>query len=157
VDISKLLREVLALYARKLNFKQISLRFESGDDTKIVGYPGEIRQIFANLVANAIDALSNQGHLRIGVSKTYSHDGSRQPGIRITFLDDGNGIAAADRKRIFEPFFTTKKDVGTGLGLWLTLNLVTKHRGSLHVRSGVRNGKTWTAFSVFLPILSPKN
>jgi signal transduction histidine kinase len=54
-------------------------------------------------------------------------------------------------KKIFEPFYTTKKDVGTGLGLWLTLGLVKKHHGSLRVRSSIRPGKTWTAFSVFLP------
>jgi two-component system CheB/CheR fusion protein len=116
-----------------------------------MGYPGEIRQIFANLLSNAIEALSDEGNLAIRVSKVHERDGIRSEGVRITFLDDGTGIPPGERKKIFEPFYTTKKDVGTGLGLWLTLQLVEKHRGELKLRSSVVPGRTWTAFSVFLP------
>lgn len=151
VNISKVLEEVLALYARKINFKKISLQPDFGDNIEIAGYPGEIRQIFANLIANAIEALPSEGSLRIRASRAQSRDGSSRPGVRVTFLDDGSGIALAHRTRIFEPFFTTKKDVGTGLGLWLTLGLVEKHHGSIRVRSNTQPGKTSTAFSVFLP------
>jgi PAS domain S-box-containing protein len=151
VDISQILEEVLSLYARKLHFKRIMLRPDYGDGIKIMGYPGEIRQIFANLIANAIEALSEDGFLAIRASKAQSPNGDSRPGVRVTFLDNGSGIAPAHRKKIFEPFYTTKKDVGTGLGLWLTRNLVLKHHGSLLVRSSVRPGRTWTAFSVFLP------
>lgn len=151
VDIAEVLEEVLQLYERKLHFKKISLRTDRQSGVKIKGYPGEIRQIFANLIANAIEALSEEGSLTIRSSKVRSWNGSRQQGVRITFLDNGSGISPANKKKIFEPFYTTKKDVGTGLGLWLTLNLVTKHQGSLRVRSGVQPGRTWTAFSIFLP------
>ena len=151
MDISEVLEEVLALYARKLKFKNITLRPEYGSGIEVLGYPGELRQIFANLVANAIEALSENGTLTIRASKARSRDGSDQPGVRITFLDNGTGIAPAQRKKIFEPFYTTKKDVGTGLGLWLTLGLVEKHHGSLRLRSSIEPGATWTAFSVFLP------
>jgi PAS domain S-box-containing protein len=151
VCISEVLEEVLALYARKLQFKRISLTCDHGAAHEIFGYPGEIRQIFANLIANAIEAVSEEGSLRIRASKARSRGANDQLGVRITFLDTGSGIAPMDRKRIFEPFYTTKKDVGTGLGLWLTLALIEKHHGSLQVRSSVRPGKTWTAFSVFLP------
>jgi PAS domain S-box-containing protein len=151
VNISHVLEEVLALYARKLQFKRISLTFDNSKGIEIFGYPGEIRQIFANLIANAIEALPEEGKLCIRATETESLDGNRQRGVRITFLDNGSGIPPADRKRIFEPFFTTKKDVGTGLGLWLTLGLVEKHHGSLRVRSSVHPGRSWTAFSVFLP------
>ncbi len=151
VDVSQVLEEVLGLYMRKLNFKKIVLRPDYGNGIKIVGYPGEVRQIFANLIANAIEALSVEGCLTIRVSRARAADNSRRQGVRITFLDNGSGIAPEDRKRIFEPFYTTKKDVGTGLGLWLTLGLVNKHHGSLRLRSSFQPGKTWTAFSVFLP------
>ncbi len=151
VNISEVLEEVLALYGRKLQFKRISLKTDFGPDTEIFGYPGEIRQIFANLIANAIEALPVEGKLVVGASSAVSRNGSRQNGVRITFLDTGPGIAPSVRGKIFEPFYTTKKDVGTGLGLWLTIGLVEKHNGSLRVRSSVRPGKTWTAFSVFLP------
>jgi PAS domain S-box-containing protein len=151
VNISEVLEEVLALYARKLEFKKISLRSDYGAGIEIFGYPGEIRQIFANLIANAIEALPGEGTLAVRASGAKSWNGNDRQGVRITFLDTGSGIAPGDRRRIFEPFYTTKKDVGTGLGLWLTLDLVEKHRGSLRLRSSVKPGQTWTAFSVFLP------
>ncbi|HEY4740316.1 MAG TPA: ATP-binding protein [Candidatus Acidoferrales bacterium] len=151
VNISEVLKEVLALYSRKLGFKKIVLRPEYGDDIKILGFPGEIRQIFANLTSNAIEALSEGGSLVIRASKSCTRNGSVRQGVRVTFLDNGTGIALENRKRIFEPFYTTKKDVGTGLGLWLTLGLIKKHQGLLNLRSSVQPGKTWTAFSVFLP------
>jgi PAS domain S-box-containing protein len=151
VDICKVLSEVHALYTRKLQFKRISFQCECPEKLTIVGFPGEIRQVFANLIANAIDALSDEGHLLVRVSRITALNGTGRPGVRITFLDNGPGIPAEHRKKIFQPFYTTKKDVGTGLGLWLTQNLVNKHRGSLRVRSSTRPGQTWTAFSVFLP------
>jgi len=151
VNISEVLQEVLALYARKLQFKRISLEYAPGDGIEIFGFPGELRQVFANLVANAIEALPENGTLKIRVSKSRTRSDNGREGVRITFLDNGSGISAADRKKIFEPFYTTKKDVGTGLGLWLTLGLVEKHSGSLRVRSCVDPGRAWTAFSVFLP------
>jgi PAS domain S-box-containing protein len=155
IDIPRVLEEVLALYAGKLKFKNITLKPDYGNGIKIIGSPGEIRQIFANLVANAIDALSDNGCLTIRASK--ARDGLGRQGVRITFWDNGTGIPFASQKNIFKPFYTTKKDVGTGLGLWLTLGLVEKHQGSLRVRSSVQPGKTWTAFSVFLPGQGSKN
>ena len=150
VDVSTVLEEVLALYARKLEFKNIHVSLDYATCVEVEGYGGEIRQIFANLIANAIEAMSVDGVLRIRVHKVSAAVHGRA-GARITFLDNGIGIPAADRKRIFEPFYTTKKDVGTGLGLWLTQNLVQKHRGSIRVRSCAEPGRSWTAFSVFLP------
>jgi signal transduction histidine kinase len=151
VNISEVLEEVLALYARKLQFKKIALHSDYGAGVEILGYPGEIRQIFANLIANAIEALPEEGILTVRAVRATSLNGAGKPGVRITFLDTGSGIAPKDRRKIFEPFYTTKKDVGTGLGLWLTLGLVEKHNGSIRVRSSVQSGKTWTVFSVFLP------
>jgi PAS domain S-box-containing protein len=151
VNISEVLQEVLALYARKLQFKRISLVYDPSNAIEIFGFPGELRQIFANLIANAIEALPEKGTLKIRATGSKSPTDNGREGARITFLDNGSGICPADRKKIFEPFYTTKKDVGTGLGLWLTLGLVEKHGGSLRVRSCVDPGRTWTAFSVFLP------
>ena len=151
VNISEVLEEVLALYSRKLQFKKIALSCDYGNAIEILGYPGEIRQIFANLIANAIEALPEAGSLCIRASRANWPEGHHRPGARITFLDNGSGIPTAERKKIFEPFYTTRKDVGTGLGLWLTMGLVAKHRGALRLRSSVIPGRTWTAFSIFLP------
>jgi PAS domain S-box-containing protein len=151
IIVSEILREVLALYSRKIEFKRIALICDAGNEIEIVAFPGEVRQIFANLIANAIDALPEAGVLRIRVSNASRRVDIAERGVRITFLDNGTGILPSDRQKIFKPFYTTKKDTGTGLGLWLVHGLVEKHHGSLHVRSSIEPGKTWTAFSVFLP------
>ena len=72
--------------------------------------------------------------------------------MRVTIADSGPGIPGPLRARLFEPFFTTKRDVGTGLGLWVCKSIVDKHRGSIRVRSVETPGKSWSAFSVFLPL-----
>ena len=74
--------------------------------------------------------------------------------MRLTVCDNGPGIAPEVRKKLFEPFFTTKRDVGTGLGLWVSSNILRKHDGSIRLRSSVAPGKSWTVFSVFFPIES---
>ena len=71
--------------------------------------------------------------------------------MRVTIADNGVGIALENRHTIFEPFFTTKKDVGTGLGLWVAQEIVTKHGGALRVRSRTDDGRSGTVFTVFLP------
>jgi signal transduction histidine kinase len=79
-----------------------------------------------------------------------SHDCSGLYGVRITVADSGTGISPADRGKIFEPFYTTKKETGTGLGLWLSREIVQKQSGSIRVRSQ-QNG---TVFSLFIPAKS---
>lgn len=151
VDISSVLREVLALYSRKLHFKNIGVKERYFPGATILGYPGELRQIFANLIANAIEAMEDNGHLVIKASPVAKGSYGKGPGVRVSVMDDGCGIDSSQMKKIFEPFYTTKKDVGTGLGLWLTQNLVTKHNGHIQVRSRVDHGKRRTVFSAFLP------
>ncbi len=75
------------------------------------------------------------------------------PGMRVTVVDNGPGINPKLQARIFEPFFTTKKDVGTGLGLWVSRNLIEKHGGVVHLHSRITQGKSYTAFSIFLPMI----
>ena len=72
-------------------------------------------------------------------------------GARLTVCDNGPGISTETRKKLFEPFFTTKRDVGTGLGLWVSSNIVRKHEGTIKVRSSTEPGESWTVFSVFFP------
>jgi signal transduction histidine kinase len=71
--------------------------------------------------------------------------------VRLTVADSGPGIPRSVRSNLFQPFFTTKKDVGTGLGLWACQNIVHKHGGKISMRSNATPGRSWTAFSVFLP------
>jgi signal transduction histidine kinase len=91
------------------------------------------------------------GCLAIRVSQTRKWKNSLQPGVRITILDTGTGIQANARKSVFEPFFTTKADVGTGLGLWITKNIIEKHHGNIRFLSKTGPRDHGTAFSMFLP------
>jgi signal transduction histidine kinase len=150
-NIAEIIHEILELYSRKIQFKNIEVKERYTTDTKILGYPGELRQIFSNLVANAIEAMENNGHLTVKTSAVGHDPHGDAPGVRVSLMDDGCGIDQTQMTKIFEPFYTTKKDVGTGLGLWLTQNLVEKHHGYIRVRSRIESGKSWTVFSVFLP------
>ncbi len=151
LNVSIVLEEVLRLYMRKLNNKSIRIEKEYEETAEIRGFPGELRQVFSNLIANAIDAMSDRGSLRLRVERTQEWSNSRRSGVRVTIADTGHGIAPSDVLRIFEPFFTTKKDSGTGLGLWLSYNIIQKHGGSIRLRSRVAPGRCGTVFRIFLP------
>jgi signal transduction histidine kinase len=142
------------VFSARARNKQISIQTQIRRDPKLQGIPGEIRQLFANLLNNSIDAVPNRGRIVIRVSSARERSGAERDGVRLTVCDNGPGIALELRKKLFEPFFTTKKEVGTGLGLWVSTNVVRKHEGSIRVRSSMETGKSWTAFSVFLPLSS---
>jgi signal transduction histidine kinase len=124
----------------------VEKRYAPGEVVHAVA--GELRQVFANLVANAIDALPQTGRLVLRLAH-LERDGRR--GVLVTIADNGSGIAPEHRTSIFEPFFTTKKDVGTGLGLWVAQEIVSKYGGRIRVRSSVAPGLSGTVFSIFLP------
>jgi signal transduction histidine kinase len=142
------LEGILQVFAARLNNKNISLHKDIDPSSRVLGKAGELRQVFANLLSNSIDAVPSNGTIRIRIASATSR-GRR--GIRITFADDGPGIPYANRGKIFDPFFSTKGAVGTGLGLWVVKDLVSKHEGSVRVRSHNGSGPSWTVFSVFLP------
>ncbi|HEY6248857.1 MAG TPA: PAS domain S-box protein [Candidatus Angelobacter sp.] len=149
-DMRQIMDEVLDLYTRKIESRAITVQKEYQAHPEVAVFPGEIRKVFSNLIANAIDAIRGQGTITVRVRNSYSWNHSALPGARITVADSGTGINPADRHKIFEPFYTTKKDTGTGLGLWLSKDIVKKHGGSISVRSK----STGTVFSVFIPAKS---
>jgi len=151
VSISSTLDEVVSLYLPRLNAKNIQTEIEFTDDDMVQGFGGELRQLFSNLIANAIDALHAGGRLRVRVTRAHTWKNDRAAGIRIMVADNGSGIRSEDVSRIFEPFFTTHKSSGTGLGLWLSEGIVRKHGGWIRLRTCTREGRSGTAFSVFLP------
>jgi signal transduction histidine kinase len=108
-------------------------------------FDGELRQILNNLMGNALDAMRDGGRLRVRV-RTVAH------GVRITLADNGTGMSVATQARIFEPFFTTKGIMGTGLGLWITKDLVEKQEGTLRMHSREGHG---SVFTLFLPQREP--
>ncbi len=153
-DVAELLDSVLTLYRGKLSRNKIHVILEAEDCPPLVCYAGEIRQVLANVVGNAADAMPNGGTLRLRVRPVtdWRH---REPGVRLTISDTGHGMSAETRRHIYEPFFTTKGEIGTGLGLWVSAGIVEKHRGSVHVRSRMQPGKSGTTFTVILPYSGP--
>jgi PAS domain S-box-containing protein len=154
LTLEELVTPLVAVFSARARNKQVSIVTDIRENPTLVGIPGEIRQLFANLLNNSIDAVRDHGRILIRVSAAQEYGGQNRAGARLTVCDDGPGIAPEVRKKLFEPFFTTKRDVGTGLGLWVSSNILRKHDGSIRVRSSVTPGKSWTVFSVFLPLNS---
>ena len=99
-------------------------------------FPGELRQVFSNLVVNSVDALEKSGDkLCVHVFSSFDWTNHGQRGLRVTISDNGSGIPLDKRKQIFEPFYTTKGSKGTGIGLWVSLGIVKKHGGTMRFRS----------------------
>ena len=149
VNVSELLESVLKLFGNKLQNKNIRLEkyIEPGE---VRGRTGELRQVIANLVSNAIDAVAPNGNLKLQTTCVSSDAG---PAIQISVEDDGPGIDPQHMQHIFEPFYTTKKDVGTGLGLWVSRQIVERHGGSINA-SPSRNGHGGARFTVVLPAIA---
>jgi PAS domain S-box-containing protein len=151
VSLNDVLESVLVLFSPqvKQNHIVVERRFET--DRSVRGFPGELRQVFSNLVGNAIEATPAGGQLVLHTRESSMASDRSRRGIRVTVLDSGSGIPAGVRKNLFAPFYTTKGEKGTGLGLWISRGIVEKHEGTIHVSSTSRNGRSGTAFSVFLP------
>jgi len=148
VFFHELIENVLTIYRSKLLAYGISVDTQFNDLQKILVSRGEFIQIFSNLIANAIDAMPNGGVLHLSVRIVISSAGG---GIQTVIRDSGTGIQSEHLDRIFEPFFTTKGDLGTGIGLWVTKQLVEKRGGQISVTSNTAPGKSGTLVSLFVP------
>ena len=150
VRVAEMLDSVMFLYARRVMFKRIEIAREIDDSGTVIGYAGELRQVVSNLFANAVEACPPGGRLRLRAYRSREYFNSNKPGIRIVLADNGAGIGNDHLQHIFEPFYTTKGVKGSGLGLWVTQNIVAKHGGFIRVRSRTGQG-SGTVFSIFLP------
>jgi signal transduction histidine kinase len=146
-DVHDLLATVLALLEQRLARHGVEVVQQFRDTPHVVLRDGEIRQVLANLLGNAIDALAEGGRIVLRTACGHAWR-SGSAGIRITVADSGTGMDTATQARIFEPFFSTKGITGTGLGLWVSREIVEKHQGYLRVRSRLGVG---TVFSLFIP------
>lgn len=152
VSLSEVLESTLSFYAQKIVSKKTKIERRYSSHGGIEALPGQMRQVFTNVIINALEALPPEaGRLILKVSDCCDCK-HRKPGIRVTIADTGAGISPDHLKRIFSGTFTTKGDKGTGVGLWIVKRIVNTHNGSIRVRSSVRPGKSGTCFSIFLPI-----
>jgi PAS domain S-box-containing protein len=144
VFVPQMLDEIVAVYFRRIESRSIGIVRQYQSDRRILASAGEVRQVFSNLILNAVDALGPGGTLTLRVREEQREADEL---LRVEVEDTGSGIAGEIIQKIFEPFFTTKKDVGTGLGLWSAKNLVEKHQGQMLVESAAGI----TRFTVLLP------
>jgi PAS domain S-box-containing protein len=150
VRLAELLEDVLGLQERALRSSHIELRKRVTYAAQVSGFPVELRQVFLNLIGNAIQAMPDGGVL--GVCVREATDWTRnQRGIMISIIDSGNGIQPEDAHRLFEPFFSTKSTKGTGLGLWISKGIIQKYDGRISCRSYRQAGGCVTCFRIFLP------
>jgi PAS domain S-box-containing protein len=149
-NLAELLESVLSLFKGKLIQSKIKLDMQETDQPRLFCYPDEIRQVLANLIRNAIEAMPAGGtlHLRVKPSTDWR---TNVPGVRLTVADTGCGMSLETRRQIYVPFFTTKGNLGTGLGLWVTAGILQKHRGTMHLRSKNVPGASGTVFTLIFP------
>jgi PAS domain S-box-containing protein len=149
LNLSLVFERVLNVYRRKCESKGLTIEPQIESDLTITAVDGEMKQILSNLLSNAIDASTEGGRIRIR-ARNVSSLRSDGRAVRITFADSGLGISREDKERVFAAFFTTKAAVGTGLGLWITKDLLEKRGGHIRFRSSTAQ-PSGTVMSFYLP------
>ena len=150
--VSEVAQQIIDLMHRNCLKKDIHLIPELDPEAMLFGLRGEIVQLLSNLIANAIDACAMGGTIRVRVRRlrTFTANTERPQHVQIIVADDGVGIPERAVAKIYEPFYTTKRDVGTGLGLWVTRNIVENHGGTIRLRTRCGPTQRGTLFRITL-------
>jgi PAS domain S-box-containing protein len=150
VRVSELLDSVLKLYQGRLTSAGVEVVRDYRGASPVLCFEGELRQVFTNLVGNALDASRDGGKITLR-ERDATHWRIGKKGVRITIADRGHGMSRETLARIFEPFFSTKGITGTGLGLWVSMGIIQKHQGRIKVKSSTSSQHHGTVFSMFIP------
>jgi PAS domain S-box-containing protein len=151
IQLTEILDTVLVLYSGRLHAAGVEAIKRYDAPGTVVAQPVEMRQVFANLIANAVDASPVGGRIVVHVRTGCDWRNPSKEGVRVFIGDTGVGIPREDQSRIMEAFFTTKGQRGNGLGLWVTRGIVEKYGGAIRFRSSTREHHHGTVFSIFLP------
>jgi PAS domain S-box-containing protein len=151
VECGELIESALFIHHGRIERASIHVEQRLAARTPLNCFDSEIRQVLNNLIANAIDAMQGAGGRLLVRSREATQWPSGRKGLMLTVADTGAGIKPDHRRKIFEPFFTTKGASGTGLGLWVSQEIVERHQGRLRMRSSQHQGGNGTVFTLFLP------
>ena len=146
-SIEELVESVLFFNEPDVRIRGIRLERRIRSASPVICLPGEIQQVITNIIANALDALAENGRLIVALRPSAT--ANERSGILLTVADTGAGMERSTMERLFQPFVTTKGEAGTGLGLWVSKGIVDSHRGTIRVRSKRAAG---TVFEIFLPL-----
>ncbi len=154
IDLKDMLESILLLMERRFAALGVTVETDLPPDLIIHGFPGELRQVFTNLLTNAAEASEPGSVVHLSAVPEPDHlspDGLRhEEGVLISICDTGSGVPADVIDRLFQPFFSTKGEQGTGLGLWVSRGIVTKHGGAIHLTSSAAPADHGTTVTVFL-------
>jgi len=151
VKPAELVSATVRLLSPKLHLAKIAFDTETEGNAEVLGSPGELQQVLTNLINNSIEAMPQGGRLRARVRPSWHWKERTLRGVRITIADSGCGMPAEVYRHMLEPFFTTKEETGTGLGMWVVSELLSKHHGELNIRSSMRPAHHGTTCSIFIP------
>lgn len=162
VDLKEILDEILLLMEHRFQELDVTVHTDLPPTVTVEAFPAELRQVFTNLITNAAEAAASGGEVRVSASALtagISNSGQKVPaGALIIIADNGRGISEEVRPHLFQPFFSTKGEQGTGLGLWVSRGIVSKHGGSIDIASDTGESAHGTVVSVFLaekPTIAP--
>lgn len=144
VELRELLRDLISLISYKIQRAQVTLEQILPEAATVEGYPAELRQVFTNLITNAYEAADVGG--TVSVELTPLHDGAR-----VTLTNSGPAIDEQTQQKLFQPFFSTKGEKGTGLGLWVSRGILSKHGGRIELESPAFPDGTGVKVTVTLP------
>jgi PAS domain S-box-containing protein len=154
VYIHDLIENVLTVYNSKMMSADIAVDSRFNDLQKISVSKGEMLQVISNVIANSIDSMKHGGVLTVTTRNVLT---SPEDGIEIVVRDTGIGIDQRDLPRVFEPFFTTKGILGTGIGLWVAKQLVSRRGGQITIASSTAPKNSGTTVTIFLPFAVPSS
>jgi PAS domain S-box-containing protein len=147
LDLHTMLDEVVQLFSSRAAQQRIEVQTRFSDEVRDANYDPALRQVFANLVGNAMESMEGAGgRLTVRARLEGAH-------AVVLISDTGHGIDRAHLRSLFEPFFTTKGERGTGLGLWVTRGIVVEQGGRLHLRTCTRGNHRGTTVRIVLPVV----
>jgi len=153
VNLKDLLQSVLLLLDRQLKDHSVTVERKIEENASIHGFPGELRQVFTNLITNGAEAAGAGGRLQVALENSLP--GDNRSGALVTVSDSGPGIPEGYQSKLFKPFFTTKGELGTGLGLWVSRGIIEKHGGTIELMNSTDPAFPGAVVRVFLPALGP--